>query len=128
LCVRGGTSKATLEHYSRALAKELGGRGITVNTIAPGALDTPFFYAAETRESVDAIKHFTGGLGGVDDVVPTVEFLLKPGARWLLQPRPPGQQRLGPAVPFTAAAKTAHTDSRSPRRARSMEPASTHGH
>jgi NAD(P)-dependent dehydrogenase (short-subunit alcohol dehydrogenase family) len=76
-------SKASLEHYSRALAKELGEKGITVNTIAPGALDTPFFYAAETRESVDAIKHFTGGLGGVDDVVPTVEFLVKAGAGWL---------------------------------------------
>jgi NAD(P)-dependent dehydrogenase (short-subunit alcohol dehydrogenase family) len=54
-----------------------------VNTIAPGALDTPFFHAAETRESVDAIRHFTGGLGEVDDVVPTVEFLVDPSARWL---------------------------------------------
>ena len=76
-------SKSTLEHYSRALAKELSAKRITVNTIAPGALDTPFLHAAETRESVDAIRHFTGGLGEVDDVVPTVEFLVNPNARWL---------------------------------------------
>jgi len=76
-------SKASLEHYGRALAKELAEKSITVNTIAPGALDTPFFYAAETAESVEAIKHFTGGLGRVDDVVPTVEFLVKPSARWV---------------------------------------------
>jgi NAD(P)-dependent dehydrogenase (short-subunit alcohol dehydrogenase family) len=75
-------SKASLEHYSRALAKELAGKRITVNTVAPGALDTPFFYAAETPESVNAIKMFTGGLGTVDDVVPTIEFLVKPSARW----------------------------------------------
>jgi NAD(P)-dependent dehydrogenase (short-subunit alcohol dehydrogenase family) len=76
-------SKASLEHFSRALAKELGAKRITSNTIAPGALDTPFFFAAETQESVDAIKHFTGGLGKVEDVVPTVEFLVKESARWL---------------------------------------------
>jgi NAD(P)-dependent dehydrogenase (short-subunit alcohol dehydrogenase family) len=75
-------SKASLEHYGRGLAKELGPRHITVNTVAPGALDTPFFYAAETEESVNAIRQFTGGLGAVDDVVPTVEFLVSPGARW----------------------------------------------
>jgi len=76
-------SKASLEHYGRGLAKELAPRHITVNTVAPGALDTPFFYAAETKESVDAIRQFTGGLGAVDDVVPAVEFLVSPGARWL---------------------------------------------
>src|SRR5204863_4917467 len=44
-------SKSALEHYSRALAKELAAKRISVNTVAPGALDTPFFYAAETTES-----------------------------------------------------------------------------
>jgi NAD(P)-dependent dehydrogenase (short-subunit alcohol dehydrogenase family) len=49
----------------------------------PAGDDTPFFYAAETDESVNAIRQFTGGLGAVDDVVPAVEFLVSPGARWL---------------------------------------------
>src|SRR5437868_605282 len=39
-------SKAPLEDFSRALAREIGARGITVNVVAPGALDTAFFYGA----------------------------------------------------------------------------------
>jgi NAD(P)-dependent dehydrogenase (short-subunit alcohol dehydrogenase family) len=46
-------SKAPLEDFTRALAKEVGSRGITVNTVAPGPLNTSFFYPAETPESVD---------------------------------------------------------------------------
>jgi NAD(P)-dependent dehydrogenase (short-subunit alcohol dehydrogenase family) len=76
-------SKAPLEHFTRALAKEVTARGITVNTIAPGALDTPFFFAAETQESVELIKHWTGGLGKTTDVTPLVAFLVSPGAQWV---------------------------------------------
>jgi NAD(P)-dependent dehydrogenase (short-subunit alcohol dehydrogenase family) len=76
-------SKAPLEHLSRSLAKEVAERGITVNTVAPGSLETPFFYAAETAESVAMIKQMTGGLGDIKDIVPMVEFLVSPGARWV---------------------------------------------
>ncbi len=76
-------SKASLEHFSRDLAQQLRERRITVNTVAPGALDTPFFYAAETPESVAFITQMTGGLGRVPDVVPLVEFLVSPEAHWL---------------------------------------------
>jgi NAD(P)-dependent dehydrogenase (short-subunit alcohol dehydrogenase family) len=76
-------SKAALEHFTRALAKELSSRNIAVNTIAPGALDTSFFYPAETPESVAMIEQWTGGLGNVNDVVPLVEFLVSPGSNWL---------------------------------------------
>jgi NAD(P)-dependent dehydrogenase (short-subunit alcohol dehydrogenase family) len=76
-------SKAPLEHLTRALAKELAARGITVNTVAPGALDTGFFYGAETDESVAAIRQFTGGLGKPGDIIPVIEFLVSPGAQWL---------------------------------------------
>jgi NAD(P)-dependent dehydrogenase (short-subunit alcohol dehydrogenase family) len=76
-------SKASLEHFSRDLAQQLRGRGITVNTIAPGALDTPFFHGAETPATVAFVKQITGGLGTVQDVVPVVEFLVSPGSRWL---------------------------------------------
>jgi len=76
-------SKAPIEHFTRALAKEVSNREIAVNTIAPGALDTSFFYPAESPESIQMIKQWTGGLGHVDDVVPLVEFLVSPGAKWL---------------------------------------------
>jgi NAD(P)-dependent dehydrogenase (short-subunit alcohol dehydrogenase family) len=49
-------SKAPLEDFTRALAKEIGHRGITVNNIAPGPLNTSFFYPAETQESTEYFK------------------------------------------------------------------------
>jgi NAD(P)-dependent dehydrogenase (short-subunit alcohol dehydrogenase family) len=76
-------SKAFLEHFSRDLAQQLKGRGITVNTVAPGSIDTPFFHAAETPESVAFIEQMTGGLGSVGGVVPVVEFLASAGSQWL---------------------------------------------
>jgi NAD(P)-dependent dehydrogenase (short-subunit alcohol dehydrogenase family) len=77
------SSKSPLEHFSRTLGKELSAREITVNTVAPGSLNTDFFYSAETPESVAMIKQMTGGLGEVTDIVPVVEFLVSPRARWI---------------------------------------------
>ncbi|QXQ07468.1 SDR family oxidoreductase [Sphingosinicellaceae bacterium] len=78
-------SKAPLEHFTRALAKEIGDRGITVNTVAPGPLNTSFFYPVETTES----KAFLSGmspqnrLGEIDEITPLIEFLVGPGGSWV---------------------------------------------
>ena len=37
-------TKAPVEHFTRAAAKELGARGISVVAVGPGPMDTPFFY------------------------------------------------------------------------------------
>ncbi|KAG0320698.1 hypothetical protein BG000_003476, partial [Podila horticola] len=78
-------SKAPLEDFTRALAKAVGGRGITVNTIAPGPIDTPFFYGQETKESTALFASLSvaGRLGDVKDIVPVVEFIASPGAQWI---------------------------------------------
>lgn len=39
--------KAPVEHFTRAASKEFGERGISVNAIGPGPMDTPFFYGQE---------------------------------------------------------------------------------
>ena len=39
-------TKAPVEHFTRAAAKEFGDRGISVTAIGPGPMDTPFFYPA----------------------------------------------------------------------------------
>jgi NAD(P)-dependent dehydrogenase (short-subunit alcohol dehydrogenase family) len=44
-------SKAPVEHFTRAAAQELGKRGISVTAVAPGPMETPFFYGQETAES-----------------------------------------------------------------------------
>ncbi|MEM6464183.1 MAG: SDR family oxidoreductase [Pseudomonadota bacterium] len=79
----GGT-KAPVEELTRMLAKELGARRITVNNIAPGPLDTPFFHEAETTESAAYASRLAaeGRLGNVADIVPVVETLALPEGQW----------------------------------------------
>lgn len=45
-------AKAALEDFTRSLAREIGHRGVTVNVVAPGPIDTAFYHGAETPESV----------------------------------------------------------------------------
>ncbi len=78
-------SKAPLEDFTRGLVKEIGASGVTVNTIAPGPLDTSFFHPAETDASTEFLKSMsvTGKLGTVEQIVPTIEFLVSPEAQWI---------------------------------------------
>lgn len=74
-------SKAPVEHFTRALSKELFGRDISVNNIAPGPMDTGFFYPAETEDSIAYHKSsaMNGELTKIEDIVPYVKFLLTDG-------------------------------------------------
>lgn len=78
-------SKAPLEHFTRALAQEIGSRGVTVNTIAPGPVDTPFYHGQETAESAaNAARRVPAQrLGRITDIVPLVEFLASAQSQWI---------------------------------------------
>jgi NAD(P)-dependent dehydrogenase (short-subunit alcohol dehydrogenase family) len=78
-------SKAPVEHFTKAFAKEIGPRGVTVNCIAPGPQKTSFFYNAETPETIAWLSGMTinGDLGEPADVVPVVRFLAAPETRWV---------------------------------------------
>lgn len=54
--------------------KEIGGRGITVNCVAPGPLKTSFFYPAETDENIAWLKSMSinGDIGEPTDIVPVI--------------------------------------------------------
>ncbi|MDJ1131201.1 SDR family oxidoreductase [Streptomyces iconiensis] len=73
--------KAPLEHFTRAAAKEFADRGISVNTVAPGPMDTPFFYPQETPERAEF--HASQALGNqlthIEDIVPVILFLSTEG-------------------------------------------------
>lgn len=73
--------KSPVEHFTRAAAKEFSGRGISVNAIGPGPMDTPFFYGQETPERV--AYHKSQGMGGaltkIEDIAPIVKFLATDG-------------------------------------------------
>ncbi len=74
-------SKSPVEHFTRAAAKELGPRGISVNNVAPGPMDTPFFYPVESSEAVAYHKSqsMNGKLTNIQDIVPIVKFLATEG-------------------------------------------------
>ncbi|MGP5637336.1 SDR family oxidoreductase [Corynebacterium variabile] len=73
--------KSPVEHFTRAAAKEFADRGISVTAIAPGPMDTPFFYGQETPERVEF--HKSQGMGNqltqIEDIAPIVRFLASEG-------------------------------------------------
>ncbi|MCQ4127498.1 SDR family oxidoreductase [Rhodococcus erythropolis] len=73
--------KSPVEHFTRAAAKEFAVRGISVNSIAPGPMDTPFFYGQETPERVDFHKSqaMKNQLTQIEDIAPIVRFLADDG-------------------------------------------------
>ncbi|HEY2857536.1 MAG TPA: SDR family oxidoreductase, partial [Terracidiphilus sp.] len=76
--------KAPVEDFTRAAAKEFGRRGISVNALGPGPMDTPFFYGQETPERVAYHKSqsMNGELTKIEDIVPIVKFLAT-GGWWM---------------------------------------------
>lgn len=77
-------AKSPVEHFTRAAAKEFGVRGINVNSVAPGPMDTPFFHPQETPERVEFHKSQAMGnrLTQIEDIAPLVVFLTD-GGHWV---------------------------------------------
>ncbi|MDN6529804.1 MAG: SDR family oxidoreductase [Brevibacterium sp.] len=73
--------KSPVEHFTRAAAKENSDRGISVTAIAPGPMDTPFFYGQETPERVEFHQSQAMGnqLTQIEDIAPIVRFLATEG-------------------------------------------------
>lgn len=79
-------SKAPVEHFTRAASKEFGARGISVTAIAPGPMETPFFYGQESAESAhynqtaaDLSAFTKTGLTDPADIVTLVRYLVSDG-------------------------------------------------
>ncbi|VWC33607.1 short chain dehydrogenase [Burkholderia lata] len=79
-------TKAPVEHYTRAAAKEFGERGISVTAVGPGPMDTPFFYPEEGADAVAyhktaaaLSKYSKTGLTDIEDVVPFIRHLVSDG-------------------------------------------------
>jgi NAD(P)-dependent dehydrogenase (short-subunit alcohol dehydrogenase family) len=77
-------SKGAVEHFTRALARELFDQQISVNAIAPGPMDTPFFWDAVHPGEHEFVTSQAMGhrLTNVEDIVPWIRFLLTEGS-WL---------------------------------------------
>jgi 3-oxoacyl-[acyl-carrier protein] reductase len=77
-------TKAALDGFTRAMARELGSRGITVNCVAPGYLRTDMSHGLDEAQ-LDQIVRRTplGRLGEPADVARVVQFLTDPANRYL---------------------------------------------
>jgi len=79
--------KGGIEVFTRYLAKELGARGISVNTLAPGAIETDFGGGhvrddAKVNAMVASVTAL-GRPGKPDDIGPVVAALLDPATQWI---------------------------------------------
>lgn len=82
--VNYAAAKAGVAGMSRALAREIGSRGITVNCVAPGFIDTDMTRAMSSAQSAALLAQIPlGRLGAVDEVAGAVEFLAGPDAGYI---------------------------------------------
>ena len=77
-------TKAGLDGFTRGLARELGGRNIRVNSIAPGYLETEMSSKLEDTQRNQIIRRTPlGRLGKVSDITGTILFLMSPQAQFI---------------------------------------------
>ncbi|WP_278264029.1 SDR family oxidoreductase [Nocardia sp. AG03] len=74
-------SKAALNGYTKALARELGPRGITVNLVQPGSTDTDMNPADSEHAPLQRELSALGRFGTAEDIAETVAFLAGPAGR-----------------------------------------------
>ena len=79
-----GASKAALDGFTRAMAREVGARGITVNSVAPGYLRTEMSLGLDAEQLAQITRRTPlGRLGEPGDVACAVQFLASPEAGFI---------------------------------------------
>lgn len=82
--VNYSSSKAALTGFTKSLAKEVGSRNITVNSVAPGYIETDMTSFLEDETRMNIIKNIPlGRIGKVDDVSKLVMFLASDEASYI---------------------------------------------
>ena len=77
-------AKAGVSGMTRSLARELGSRGITVNCVAPGFIDTDMTKALDDSQKAMLLGNIPlGRLGTPEDIAAAVSFLVSPAASYV---------------------------------------------
>jgi len=77
-------SKAALIGFTKSVAREVASRGITVNAIAPGFIETDMTAGLNEQTRAEVLKRIPLGLfGGTEDIAQAALFLAGPPARYI---------------------------------------------
>ena len=78
-------SKSAVEQLTRVFAKEVGGRGINVNSVSPGPTNTALFTTGKPQEVIDRLASMSAfnRLGEPEDIAKIVVFLASDEAKWI---------------------------------------------
>jgi 3-oxoacyl-[acyl-carrier protein] reductase len=78
-------TKAAIESMTAILSKELRGRNVTVNAVAPGPVATDLFLAGKSQELIDRLARMNPmeRLGMPEDIASAVAFLVGPDGGWI---------------------------------------------
>ncbi|BAU10889.1 short-chain dehydrogenase/reductase SDR [Leptolyngbya sp. NIES-3755] len=78
-------TKAAVEQLTRVFAKEIGSRGVTVNSVSPGPTNTELFLEGKNEETIQRLASMAalGRIGEPEDISRVVLFLVGDSAAWV---------------------------------------------
>lgn len=78
-------TKAAVEQLTRVFSREVGARGINVNSVAPGPTNTELFTKGKPQELIDRLASLSAfnRIGEPDDIAKVVSFLASDDAKWI---------------------------------------------
>ena len=78
-------TKAAVEQLTRVFAKEVGSRGINVNSVSPGPTNTELFTTGKPKEVIDRLASLSAfnRIGEPEDIAKVVVFLVSDEAKWI---------------------------------------------
>lgn len=78
-------TKAAVEQLTRVFAKEVGNRGINVNSVSPGPTGTDLFFNGKSQEAIDRLASLSAfnRIGEPADIAKVIVFLASDEAKWI---------------------------------------------